>query len=155
MTELPSITTTQPLAAVREWFALLSRFCAAVDYDSARAIFADNVASFGTRADIVTGIDRLKGNQWEGVWPNIMDFRVELDSVHGGGSGDVAWGIATWTSTGFDEQGQAFHRPGRATVALERRDGRWLAVHTHFSVNPGIPPRTFGRRGGAAGSPSS
>jgi ketosteroid isomerase-like protein len=110
------------------------------------------VASFGTRADIVTGLDRLQRNQWEGIWPNIAGFRVDLDSVRGGGNGAAAWGIAVWASTGFHEDGTSFHRPGRATVALERRktsaapDGEWLAVHTHFSLNPGTPPRTFGRK---------
>ena len=53
-------------------------------------------------------------------------------------------GVATWTSTGFHEDGTPFHRPGRATVILERRDGQWLSVHTHFSLNPGTPPRTHG-----------
>ena len=72
----------------------------------------------------------------------------------------MAWGAAVWSSTGFHEDGAAFDRPGRATVALERRpeapvEGTkgagqtsrpWLAVHTHFSLNPGVPPRTFGRK---------
>jgi ketosteroid isomerase-like protein len=146
------ITTSDHLDAAREWFARLSAACAAVDYEAGRAIFADDVASFGTKADIVTGLGPLQRNQWEGIWPNIADFRVALDSVRGGGDGGAAWGIATWTSTGFNEDGASFHRPGRATVALERRatsrapGGEWLAVHTHFSLNPGTPPRTFGKR---------
>ena len=28
---------------------------------------------------------------------------------------------------------------GRLTVAFVRRDGRWLATHTHFSLFPGGP----------------
>ena len=146
------ITGNDHLAIVREWFAQLSSACASVDYEAGRAIFAEDVASFGTKADIVIGLDPLQANQWEGIWPNIKDFRVDLDSVRGGGDGDSAWGIATWTSTGFHESGESFHRPGRATVALERRktetspEGEWLAVHTHFSLNPGTAPRTFGNQ---------
>lgn len=144
------ITTTDHQAAAREWFARLSAACAAVDYEAGRRIFADDVASFGTKADIVVGLGPLQANQWEGIWPNIADFKVDLDSVRGGGDGDSAWGIATWNSTGFHESGETFARPGRATVALERRqtdlapEGEWLAVHTHFSLNPGTPARTFG-----------
>lgn len=140
------ITTDDPVAAALGWFAELGRCCAAVDYDSAEAIFAPDVVSFGTRADVVSGLGPLRRNQWEGIWPNIANFRVHLDGVRSGGDERHAWGVATWTSTGFHEDGEAFFRPGRATVTLERRDGVWLATHTHFSLNPGTPPRTFGPR---------
>ena len=138
------ITIDDPNMAAREWFALLSRYCASVDYESTRAIFAPDILSFGTRAEIVSGLDALQENQWEGIWPNIKDFKVDLDSVHSSGDERHAWGVATWTSTGFDEDGKSYFRPGRATVTLERRYGVWLATHTHFSLNPGTPPRTFG-----------
>lgn len=145
-TAFEGITNADPKAAVAQWFECLGRCCASVDYPGARAIFADDVVSFGTRADIVSGLDPLQRNQWEGIWPNIQDFQINLDSIHAGGDASVAWGVATWTSTGFHEDGSPFHRPGRATVILERRDGRWLSVHTHFSLNPGTPPRTYGRK---------
>ena len=140
------ITATDPAAAARAWFAELGRCCAAVDYDSAEAIFAPDVVSFGTKADVVSGLGPLRCNQWEGIWPNIADFRVELDSLRSGGDAGHAWGVATWTSTGFHVGGEPFYRPGRATVTLERRGGVWLATHTHFSLNPGTPARTYGRR---------
>ncbi len=140
----PPIATTDPLEAVRQWFALLSTYCAAGDFDSAEAIFADDVVSFGTKAAIVSGMEHLRRNQWEGIWPNIRDFRIDVEHVEGGGNEHTAWGVANWSSTGFDEEHQPFDRPGRGTVILERRDGRWLAVHTHFSLAPGTPQRTFG-----------
>jgi ketosteroid isomerase-like protein len=139
------ITTPDPIAAIQEWFSRLSQYCAAVDYGSARTIFAPDVVSFGTKAKIVAGLDPLQANQWEGIWPNIQDFRIELETIQAGGDESYAWGIATWTSTGFDETGRAFDRPGRATVILNRRADRWLAVHTHFSLTPGVPPRTYGK----------
>jgi ketosteroid isomerase-like protein len=144
MNDEPPITTSNPLEAVTQWFALLSRYCAAVDFDSAEAIFADDVVSFGTKATIVSGRTPLRQNQWQGIWPNIEGFSIDVAHVEGGGDETVAWGVATWTSTGFDEAHQPFNRPGRGTVILERRDGRWLAVHTHFSLAPGTPQRTFG-----------
>ena len=138
------ITTLDTHAAVREWFERLGKYCAAVDYDSTMAIFAPDVVSFGTKAGIVSGLDYLRKNQWEGIWGNIKDFKVNLDNIHSGGDERHVWGIATWTSTGFHEDGTSFFRPGRATITLERRDGVWLATHTHFSLNPGTPPRTYG-----------
>jgi len=144
------VVSDDPRDAVAQWFARLSRYCADVDYASARTIFADDVVSFGTKAEIVAGLGRLAAEQWQGIWPNITDFRIDLDTVRSGGAGDLAWGVAVWTSTGYDEQHRPFHRPGRATVVLERRgdgdDRAWLCVHSHFSLNPGTPQKTFGKR---------
>jgi ketosteroid isomerase-like protein len=143
------ITAGTPEAAVAEWFERLGAHCVAGEYAAARAIVAPDVVSFGTKADVVTGLDHLQANQWEGIWPNIEGFGFDHESVHAGGHEDLAWGVATWESVGFDESGEPFHRPGRATVVLERRDGDWLAVHTHFSLFSGTPPRTFGPDGRA------
>lgn len=151
LSDSSSITDPDPLNAVRQWFERLGRYCAAVDYPAAHVIFADDVASFGTRARIVTGIGPLQKNQWQGIWPNISDFRIDSHSILGGGDAEYAWGMAVWDSTGYDEQGRPFQRPGRATVVLQRRDGVWLALHTHFSLAPGTPPHTYGSGGSGQG----
>ena len=137
---------SDPVVAVKQWFERMGRYCAALDYNGARSIFAEDVVAFGTNMEIETGLDALQRNQWDAIWPNIEDFRLDLDGVRSFGRGDRAWGVATWSSTGFDDSGRPFARHGRATVVLERRDGRWLAVHTHFSLVPGTPQRTYGRR---------
>jgi ketosteroid isomerase-like protein len=141
------IVTADPIQAVRAFFERLSRNCAAVDYDATERLFADDVASFGTKACIVVGLAPLRREQWEGIWPNISDFRIALDQIHARGDASFAWGMAPWTSTGYDPNGKPFERLGRATVVMEQRDGRWLAVHTHFSLVPGTPATTLGRRG--------
>ena len=140
----PPITTSDPVDAVRQWFTLMGRYCASVDYDAAERIFAEDVVSFGTAMDIVSGRTALREGQWESIWGNITDFKMDLENVNAGGSGDQAWGVVTWTSTGYDSDHKPFYRPGRATVTLERLDGVWLAVHTHFSLFPGTPQRTYG-----------
>lgn len=142
----PPVTTSDPVDAIRQWFALMERCCASEDYDGAERIFAEDVVSFGTRMEIVRGRKALREGQWESIWGTITSFKMDLENVHGGGSGNQAWGVVTWTSTGYDSDHNPFHRPGRATVTLERRDGVWLAVHTHFSLYPGTPQRTFGAR---------
>lgn len=140
------ITNPDPNAAATEWFERLGKNCAAVDYDGTQVIFADDVVSFGTKADIVSGLMPLRQNQWEQIWGNIEGFKINTDTIHSGGDAHQAWGVATWTSTGFHEDGTSYNRPGRVTTILERRDGTWVSVHTHFSLNPGTPPRTFGRK---------
>jgi ketosteroid isomerase-like protein len=133
------------LAPLRDWFSTWENYVRAVDYTSARQLFDRNVASFGTHAEIVFGLDRLVAEQWSAVWPNIADFRFEVDKLHGGIAGDCAWAAVPWTSTGFHEDGTAFTRPGRATVTFRRQRDHWLGIHTHFSLKPGTPPRTYGR----------
>ena len=138
----PPITVNDPVAAVKEWFQLLTVFCSSVDYDSAREIFSDDVASFGTYADAVRGLDRLQKEQWEQVWPRTSGFHVLMDSVQAGGGVNAAWGMATWESTGYDENRAEFLRRGRATVVLAQANDRWAAVHTHFSLFPDVTRST-------------
>ena len=50
--------------------------------------------------------------------------------------GEHAWVAAPWDSLGTRPEGTTFPRPGRLTIAFVRREGRWLAVTTHFSLTP-------------------
>ena len=146
MNDSGPVRAADAMGAVTEFFTRLSRDCANVDFDATEPMFAEDVWSFGTRATAVQGRDPLRRNQWEGIWPNIADFRIDLDQVHGSGNEALVWGMAPWTSTGFDEDGRPYDRPGRATVVLERRGDHWEVIHTHFSLAPGTPPYTFGRK---------
>jgi ketosteroid isomerase-like protein len=122
--------------AIREWFLELQACVRAVDYDRADKLFAPDVIGFGTYKDIAVGLDRLRLEQWSNIWPTIRDFTFRLDQLHWGAEGHLAWAACPWDSTGFRPDGASFARPGRATIILENHDGRWLAVHTHFSLYP-------------------
>ncbi|HLZ10598.1 MAG TPA: nuclear transport factor 2 family protein [Chloroflexota bacterium] len=121
---------------IEQWFETLQSCCRAVDYATARGIFAEDVVAFGTRANVVSGLDNVQENQWMGVWPRIRDFTFDLNQLRWGWSGEEGWGVVTWTSTGFHADGTPYARPGRATVIFARRDKRLLAIHTHFSQTP-------------------
>lgn len=136
------MATTELHDAVREWFTRFGDCCAAVDYETAVSLFADDVVAFGTRMDIVAGLESLVVHQWKQIWPNIREFRFDLKSLRTGGDEGLAWGVCLWNSIGSAEDGGSFARPGRATVILEHREGRWIATHTHFSLFPGTPSRT-------------
>lgn len=144
---MPPITTDDHATAVREWFARIDEYCETEDYDAMRRHVAEDVVSFGTRAEVVSGRDYLEEEQWRKIWGRIEDFSIDLDGIHAAGEGSLAWGVATWDSTGFDADGEPYHRPGRATVVLDRRDGVWRCAHTHFSLAPGTPWRTYGPDG--------
>ena len=145
----PARASDDGLEPLRDWFREWNRYVVVRDFESARALFDETVSGFGTFAAIVHGRDALEREQWRNVWPKIGGFRFEVEKLHGAIDGDAAWAALPWSSTGYHEDGRAFDRPGRATVILKRRSGRWLGVHTHFSLAPGTPPRTFGEKGEA------
>jgi ketosteroid isomerase-like protein len=135
------------LEPLRDWFRAWEVCIRAVDFVAARAVFAAEVSGFGTHAAFVFGQAALEREQWSNVWPKIEAFHFEVEKLHGAVSGGTAWAAVPWTSTGFAASGQPFDRPGRATVVFRRENARWLGLHTHFSLNPGTPAATFGRRG--------
>ena len=130
--------------AIETWFRRMETCVRAIDYPQARTLFASDVVAFGTRAEVVEGLGLLEANQWRGVWPTIRNFSFDLGQLRWGWSGDAGWATTVWTSTGFHADGVPFPRPGRTTIAFERRNGHLLAVHSHFSLYPGIPQRSSG-----------
>jgi ketosteroid isomerase-like protein len=84
---------------------------------------------------MLVGRDALVDGQWRRVWGVTSGFRFDLDRVMCGVSGNVAWAAAPWTSRGVRD-GKPFDRRGRATYILRREGGRWLAVHSHHSLDP-------------------
>lgn len=137
-------------ASVRAWLAAWEPCVREVDFAPARALFAENVASFGTHMGVVEGLDALERGQWRAVWPTIDGFAWDFDTMRIGVSPDrlMAVLIAVWTSTGRREDGSRFDRPGRTTAILSRAatGAPWLCAHTHFSLYPGTPARSHGAR---------
>ncbi|HYM33332.1 MAG TPA: hypothetical protein VEU47_18685 [Candidatus Cybelea sp.] len=138
------------LARIKAWFDRLGQCVRAVNYAAARPLFAEHLIAFGTFEDFVVGRDEVEQAQWRNVWPVIAGFRWRLDQARGIVSADrlTAIGMAVFDSTGYREDGSAYDRPGRATVAFSRRaiGQDWLADHTHMSLFRGVPGRSFGPR---------
>jgi ketosteroid isomerase-like protein len=100
--------------------------------------------AFGTWARAVAGLDNIVREQWQNVWPRIRDFHFEPGtSVHA--SGDSAWIAGSWLTEVTGPDGRPVTRPGRGTFVLERRGGKWLAVHSHFSLLPTQTETAHGR----------
>ena len=125
-----------PLEPLRGWLAEWQECVRAVDYQAGRALCTPDLLAFGTRAVVARGLDEVVERQWREVWPRIRDFTVHLEDAIGGVAGATGWVAAPWDSIGERSDGSTFLRPGRLTVIFERRDGRWLATHTHFSLVP-------------------
>ena len=130
------------------WLERFAGFVREVDYASARPLFHADVLAFGTHNDVISGLAAWVATQWDNVWPRTTDFRFTMAQVQvlaapGGGMATV---IAPWTSTGYAEDGAAFARPGRATMVFARGAEGWLCVHSHMSLNRGVPQASFAER---------
>jgi ketosteroid isomerase-like protein len=138
------------LAKVKAWFELLSSHVRAVDYEGARPIFADDMIAFGTFENFITGRDQVEAAQWRSVWGVTSGFRFRMGDVRAIVAADrlTAIGMAVFDSTGYHEDGAAYERPGRTTVALSRRKigEDWIADHTHMSLFRDVPSRSFGSK---------
>jgi ketosteroid isomerase-like protein len=148
MPQHPEPTTTSPThqhpaldQIARDFLTAMQSCVRGVDFARARPLFADTVVAFGTFARVVSGRDHLEAEQWRHVWPTIRDFTFDLDSLHALGTPEAVCVVVAWTSLGARADGSTFDRPGRATLLLEPRDGRYVATHSHFSLAPS-PPAT-------------
>ena len=121
---------------IRAWLDAFAAAVRAADYEAGRRLFAGEVAGFGTVAVMFRDLDALVESQWKRVWGVTSGFRFHTEHLACGVEGDHAWVAAPWTSQGRTRDGRTFDRHGRATYVLERRDGRWLAVHSHHSLDP-------------------
>jgi ketosteroid isomerase-like protein len=127
-----------------QWLRAFEAAVRARDFAGGRTMFADDAVAFGTWARAVAGLDNIVREQWQNVWPRIRDFHFEADArVHT--AGDSAWIAAGWLTEATGADGRPFARPGRGTFVLERRQGKWLAVHSHFSLLPSQSETAHGR----------
>jgi hypothetical protein len=130
------------------WLEGFSEHVRAVDYASARPLFHPLILAFGTHKDVLPSLEAWVSTQWDNVWPRTADFRFTIPETHVLIADDksLAVVIAPWTSTGFNPEGQPFDRPGRATIVFHRSGGTWLGVHSHLSLNRGVPQASHGNR---------
>jgi ketosteroid isomerase-like protein len=136
-------------ATVHDWLTRFSACVRDVDYAAGRAFWHPDVVIFGTYQELVRGLTAWTATQWDNVWPRTADFAFDLANTEVLASCDGAQAIAItpWTSVGFHRDGARFDRPGRATLVLARQtDGRWLGVHSHMSLQRGVPQESFGNR---------
>ena len=131
-----------------QWLEIFAGYVREVDYASARPLFHPDVLAFGTHNDVISGLDKWLATQWDKVWPKTTDFRFVLEQTSVLASPDsmMATVIAPWTSTGYHPDGKPFDRPGRATLVFHRQDGGWIGVHSHLSLNRGVPQTSHANR---------
>lgn|SRR5574342_273496 len=135
-----------PVENALTWLREFETACRGRNFEAGRRLFATDAVAFGTWATAVHGLDNIEREQWRNVWPRIRGFAFEPDPEVRA-VGDTAWIAAGWGSEATGPDGRGFSRPGRATFILSRRDGRWLCVHSHVSLQPTQSESAHGRLG--------
>lgn len=139
-------------AAVRgkilAWLETFAGFVREVDYGGARPMWHPELLAFGTYNDVIQGLETAIATQWDNVWPRTAHFAFDLAGTHvlASADGGMAVAVTPWTSTGYGPDGAAFDRPGRATMVFARGAGGWRCVHSHMSLNRGVPQASHGNR---------
>jgi len=125
-------------AWLRQWQALIN----AGDFAAANPLFSDDVIAYGSLTPVMTGKDDLIRRQWSSMWPRIKDFSFNYETLHTfADEGMRVVSAATlWQSLGRRSDGSWYQRRGRATLVFRREGPRYLCIHSHFSMEPGIPP---------------
>jgi ketosteroid isomerase-like protein len=147
MAPLP-VANTDIVQFFRAWLETFAGCVREVDYASARPLFHPDVLALGTHNDVIPGLDQFVSTQWNNVWPKTTDFRFLLDqtAILASADGTMATVIAPWTSTGYHPDGSPFPRPGRATMVFAKDADGWLCVHSHMSLNRGVPQASHADR---------
>lgn len=124
-------------AELLDWFELFASCVRDRDFAAGKRLFDSKVIAFGTRNEMMKGLDALHEMQWRPTWNSTRDFRFLRETIHIdiAASGDVAWGSGLWTSRAEPEGGPGFDRSGRATFCFSRRQG-WRCTHSHLSLSP-------------------
>lgn len=134
--DLAASSPADPASWLRAWEKLINTG----DYESARQLFAPDVIAFGSLAQTMTGLDELEQEQWRKIWSTIRGFAFDPPVLLSAGD-ETATLALRWNSEGMTEDGGWYERHGRCTLVLERRGSGLVCTHSHFSMDPGIPPR--------------
>jgi ketosteroid isomerase-like protein len=124
-------------ADLLRWFDQFAECVRAQDIEGASHLFDDQVLGFGTRNEMLIGLEALRESQWRPTWAETRDFRFLPETIHTDicSSGERAWASCLWTSCGDPGDRPAFPRRGRATFIFVE-DGGWRCIHSHLSMTP-------------------
>jgi ketosteroid isomerase-like protein len=147
MTALP-LADGRIRAGILAWLEVFAGHVRAVDYASAQPMWHPDLLAFGTYNDVIQGLETAIASQWDNVWPRTAEFAFDLAGTHvlAAADGSMAVAITPWTSTGFHADGSRFDRPGRATMVFAPDGTAWRCVHSHMSLNRGVPQASHGNR---------
>lgn len=124
-----------------EWLDVWQALINSGQFEVARSLFSDDVVAFGTVTGVMTGLADLERRQWRQVWHRIKDFKFDQETaaVFSDLNSNFATVCCLWHSLGRTKASW-YERRGRVTLVLMKESGGLRCFHSHFSMEPGIPP---------------
>jgi len=126
---------------VFQWLDTWQGYINSGQYEAARPLFSDDVVAFGTVTGVMKGITDLENRQWRQVWHRIKNFCFDKDTatIYSEPNSAFATVSCLWHSLG-KTKATWYERRGRVTLVLSKQVASICCVHSHFSMEPGIPP---------------
>jgi ketosteroid isomerase-like protein len=126
---------------VFDWLDTWQSLINSGDFGTARPLFSPDVVAFGTVTGFMRSLPVLEERQWRQVWGKIKEFTFEKETavVFRNGSSDLVTVACLWHSLGRTRSSW-YERRGRVTLVLRSSDQGLQCLHSHFSMEPGIPP---------------
>jgi len=147
---IPALPEASPelRAEILDWLDRFAACVQAVDYKSAYPFWHEQALAFGTHKRVLEGLWDWRDRQWDSVWPKTSGFSFIHDQtrVLASPDGQMAIAITPWDSTGYNPDGTPFERPGRASIVLLKSGDGWVGVHSHMSLERGVPQESYGNR---------
>jgi ketosteroid isomerase-like protein len=121
--------------------AVLASFADAYARRDLKAVMAcvandDDMVMYGTGADERRVGPKEVETQAQRDWDQTESAAMRFDKIAVSAAGNVAW-AAIDGAFELRAGGQNMKMPTRASVVLEKRGGKWLIVHAHFSMPSG------------------
>lgn len=121
--------------------AVLARFADAYARRDLEALMAcvatdDDMVMYGTGADEKRVGPKEIEAQAQRDWDQTESAAMQFDTTAVSAAGNVAW-AAVDGAFELRAGGQIMKMPARASIVLEKRGGKWLIVHAHFSMPAG------------------
>ena len=126
---------------VFDWLDTWQSLINSGDFEAARPLFSPDVVAFGTVTGFMRTLPVLEERQWRKVWGKIKEFTFEKETavVFRDASSGLVTVACLWHSLGRTRSSW-YQRRGRVTLVLRHTDRGPQCLHSHFSMEPGIPP---------------
>lgn len=145
--DVSAIALTAEAQAQKEIRALLNQYARAYerkDLDTIMGMIApgpDTVFVYPGPGGLHVGRSQIKAG-YERDFAKFVSATIDYTSVSIGARGSLAWFASEWVTT-IDLGDGEFTIPARWTAVLEKRNGKWLFVQSHFGYEP-VEPKESG-----------
>jgi uncharacterized protein (TIGR02246 family) len=141
--DVSALALTAEARAEKEIRDLLNRYARAYERKDVVTIMAmiaptpDAIFVYPGPEGLHVGRSQIKA-VYERDFSRFLSATIDYTSISVGSRGDVAWFTSEWVATA-DMGGRKLTIPARWTAVLEKRDGKWLFVQSHFTYDPQEP----------------